>query len=503
MAQPGLVSLVPPLLALVLAVVTRNVLLSLGLGVLLGFMLAAGMNPAAGSLDMLSGVVGQLTEASHLEVATIILVIGGFVGLLERSGGMASFARSMARVVDTPARAQISAWLAGMAIFFTDSGNALILGPMFRPIFASVRLCREKLAFIVDSTSAPVCVLIPFISWGVYIMSLLETGFEPLGVEQTPMTALMSALPFQLYPLLALLTVPLMALLGREYGPMARAQQRFEDSDESPQPTAVASGEARAGAATVLAPLGTVLLVLALLFGVSIVRLGSLPGPQVRQALLAAYLTGTLVCALLLVRRGILGLGRSSRAFVAGVLPMWRIVVILVLAWSLGDVCETLGTGQTLAAVFDRALPIGLLPALLFLAGGVFALSTGSSWGTFALLLPVGLSVAHQTGSSMPIAIAAVLSGGIFGDHCSPVSDTTVLSSMATGCDHAAHVNTQLSYALLTGTTALCGFLVAGFTGWSGTIVLAALLQVALVVLVMRVFGRPHGRTGRRLPGTG
>jgi len=488
LAQPDLLSLVPPLLALVLAVATRNVLLSLGLGVLLGFVVAAGFDPLLGSVEMVRGVAGQLGEASHLEVAAIILVIGGFVRLLERSGGMAAFARSMARVVDTPARAQLSAWLTGLAIFFTDSGNALILGPMFRPIFAGVRICREKLAFIIDSTSAPVCVLIPFISWGVYIMSLLEKGFEPLGLAETPLQALVGALPFQLYPLLALLTVPVMALMGREYGPMARAQRRFLAAGSVRQ-EASRPGEPRVGSATVLAPLGTVMLVLAVLFTFHTMQLGRLPGPQVRQSLLLAYLAGTAVCAVLLARQGIFGPLRSLRVFAGGMPPMLRIVAILLLAWSLGDVCATLGTGETLAAVFDRALPVGLLPATLFALGAVFSLSTGSSWGTFALLLPIAIPVAFETGVPIHLAIAAVLSGGIFGDHCSPVSDTTVLSSMATGCEHAAHVNTQLGYAAVTGAVALLGFVIAGTTGWIGTIGIVAVLQVAVVVGLMRVFG--------------
>jgi Na+/H+ antiporter NhaC len=487
----NVLSLLPPLLALVLAVATRNVLVSLGLGVLLGFVVAAGMDPLAGAANMLVGVPTQLAEASHLQVAIIILVIGGFVRLLERSGGMASFAARVGRVVHTPARAQLSAWLTGLAIFFTDSGNALILGPMFRPVFDRVRVSREKLAFIVDSTSAPVCVLIPFISWGVYIMSLLEEGFEPLGIEQAPLGALMAALPFQIYPLLALATVPLMAVIGREFGPMARAQARGLAQAQAHPPSRAAQHEGPSpGAAVVLAPLGTVLVVLAVMFAVFLARLGTLPGAQVRWSLLAAYGAGTLVAAGLLARAGLLGLRRSGATFLGGTVPMLRIVAILVLAWSLGDVCETIGTGRTMAALFEHSLPSGLLPATLFLAGGAFALSTGSSWGTFALLLPVAIPVAFEAGVPMPIAVAAVLSGGIFGDHCSPVSDTTVLSSMACGCEHAAHVNTQLPYALLTGASATAGFLIAGFTSSYGALAVAASLQVALVVGVMRAWGR-------------
>ena len=311
-----------------------------------------------------------------------------------------------------------------------------------------------------------------------------------MAIDESPLHVLLSALPYQIYPLLALLTVPLMALIGREYGPMARAQRRFLDEEEDAVEVAPSSARPEAGSATVLAPLCTVMLVLAVLFVGYAVWVGSPPGAWVRQSLLAAYLAGTAVCATLLARQGIFGPGRSLGVFAGGMVPMLRIAAILLLAWSLGDVCESLGTGQTLAALFDRALPVGLLPTLLFVVGALFSLSTGSSWGTFALLLPVAIPVAHQTGIPMPLALAAVLSGGIFGDHCSPVSDTTVLSSMATGCEHAAHVNTQLGYAVVTGCSAFVGFVIAGTTGWMGAIAIAAVLQLVLVVGLMRLLGR-------------
>jgi Na+/H+ antiporter NhaC len=488
----GILSIVPPVLALVLAIATRNVILSLGVGVFLGMTIAAGFDPLAGLLDFFElGVMAQLADAANSQVVILIVVIGGFVHLLDRSGGMASFARQMTRYVDTPAKAQLSVWLTGLGIFFTDSGNPLILGPLFRPIFTGLRISREKLAFIIDSTSSPVCVLIPVISWGVYIMSLLEQSFDDLAITTPPLHAHLKTLPYQLYPLAALVTVPLMAALGREWGPMARAQARAEAQVLDTVGEAGENDTPQASGRAILIPLATVFVVLTALFAGFWIQLGSLPGAKVRLALLIAYLAGTVVCGALLSREGIMTAQQTFRTFLRGMGQMVFIVLILLLAWSLGDVCELLDTGSFVARIFDHGLPTGLLPAMVFALGAVFSLSTGSSWGTFALLMPIAIPVAHEAGAPLFVTIAAVLSGGIFGDHCSPVSDTTILSSMATGCAHADHVNTQLAYALVTGGSALAGFVVAGLTGAVWTIAVVLALQVVLTVAFARALGTP------------
>ena len=497
MDQHAIWSVIPPILALVLAVATRNVLVSLGVGVTLGMIIANGFHPWLGLLDFFErGIMAQLADAANAEMVMIIMVIGGFVHLMDRSGGMAAFARRMTRVVDSPRKAQLSAWVTGMVIFFTDSGNSLILGPMFRPIFAGVRVCREKLAFIIDSTSSPVCVLIPIVGWGVYIMTLVEQSLGSLGVTRSPLEACIGALPFQLYPILALATVPVLVATGREYGPMARVQRRYleeaagtEETREAARTDDAGGGEAGAGA--VLLPLATLLLALGGLLIYFTVTLGALPGAKVRLSLLMAYLASTAVAAVVLGRRRVFTASRSFELFLEGMGGMVRIVVILLLAWSLGDVCALLGTGETLAGFFDRGLFPGLIPAAVFVLGAVFSLSTGSSWGTFALMMPIALPMAHQAGMPLEVTIAAVLSGGVFGDHCSPVSDTTVLSSMATGCDHASHVNTQLGYAMVTGLSTLVGFVIVGFTGWWFVLVPALALQVTLTLGLTRLRGVP------------
>ena len=488
MEDPGFLSIVPPLLALALAIATRSVILSLGLGVLLGMILHCDFNPLRGLLAFFEqGIFVQLSQGSNAQVIILIMVIGGFVRLLESSGGMMAFARQVTRWVATKQRAQLAVWGTGLAIFFTDSGNALILGPMFRPIFDRLGICREKLAFLIDSTASPVCVLVPFISWGVYIMGLLEVSFADLGLPHTPLEGFLHALPFQLYPVLALSTVPLLVLSGREWGPMARAQRRLrrEEREEEQTATAATGG----GSRTVLIPLATVLLMLGGCFALFLAQRGRLGGAEVRLVLLLAYLSGAVVCALLLKRAGLQAPAQAFQRFLQGMGGMVYIALILLLAWSLGDVCELLGTGSYVAGIFDRALHPGLLPALVFALGAVFSLATGSSWGTFALLLPIAIPVAQQAGAPLWITIGAALSGGVFGDHCSPVSDTTILSSMSSGCAHADHVNTQIPYAAVTGGVALLGFLAAGLLGWTWILLPALVLQLSLVALLARRFG--------------
>jgi Na+/H+ antiporter NhaC len=260
MTEPSILSLLPSVLTIVVAIVTRKVILSLGIGVFLGMTIVEGFNPVTGLVSVFEkGIFLQFTEGANAQIVVLICVIGGFVRQLDSSGGMLAFAARITRKVSSPAKAQIAVLLTGVAIFFTDSGNSLILGPLFRPVFDKLKICREKLAFILDATSSPVCVLVPFIGWGVYIMSLIDQGYEQVGQKVHSLSELLAALPFQFYPLLALSSVPLFALAGRDFGPMQRAQcRRWEEStedatnDKQPEKTG-------AGATAVILPLVVVL----------------------------------------------------------------------------------------------------------------------------------------------------------------------------------------------------------------------------------------------------
>lgn len=488
MDETSILSIVPPIVTIILAVSTRNVLLSLGLGVLLGMTIHHGFNPIDGVVGVLEdGVFAQVAKQSNAQILILIAVIGGFVHQLDVSGGMRAFANFLARGVKTRAKAQVSVMVAGVAIFFTDSGNPLILGPVFRPIFDRFGICREKLAFIIDATSSPVCVLIPFITWGVYIMSLITEGYAllPDAQEVDAFEALMGALPFQFYPFLALASVIIFTIVGRDFGPMRRAQAAADlktdvDKDADQEP------EQSVSAKVVVLPLLMVFVSMAISLGGYRIMLGELPGGKIRISLVISYLLGAMVCAWMSNRETGTAFAKSWQHFMSGMQRMLPILLILIFAWSLGDVCRLLDTSGYLASLIGQDLPPGLLPPILFLLGGLISLATGSSYGTFAILMPIAMSLSHTLGAPMSVTIAAVLSGGVLGDHASPISDTTILSSMATGCAHADHVNTQLPYALLTGLAALVAFVVAGQTGSGWSIVAGFLVLVILVVAVTR-----------------
>ena len=491
MEEFGVWSVFPAFVALLLAITTRNVILSLVVGVFGGMIIYNGLNPFKGLVDFIElGPFAQLAKESNARVIIIICIIGGFVYLLEKSGGMKSFAKRITSLVDTPVKAQFSVWLAGMAIFFTDSGNSLILGPMFRPIFNRLKVCREKLAFIIDSTSSPVCVLIPVISWGIYIMSLIEQSYSPLSITESSLNAFVKALPFQFYPILAIITVPILALTRKEYGPMAKFQLRAINQEEDPgEASLIDSHEKQAGARAVFIPLGTMLVVAFSLFAYFFLINGSLPGKKIQTSLVIAYLSGTIVCASLLKKQNVFPLKESFQIFIKGISRVVFILIVLLLAWSMGDVCKLLHTGDYIATFFGDYINPGLLPSIIFLIGAVISLSTGSSWGTFALLMPIAIPVAHGINSPMYVAIAAVLSGGMFGDHSSPISDTTILSSMSSGCEHTDHVNSQLPYACVTGMAALFMFILAGYTNNPYSILAGIVLQITLILLITRCIG--------------
>ncbi len=458
MQDYGWLSLAPPVLTVLLAIWSRNILVSLGFGVFCGSLILSGYNPLAATLDMIEErIFVQISIPSNIQIIFTMMAIGGFIRLLDISGGARAFARSMTRLVSSPGRAQLSAWLSGLAIFFTDSGNALIIGPLFRPVFREFRICREKLAWILDSTASPICILVPFIGWGAYIMGLIEQAYLENGMAVNSLSVLIDVIPYQFYALLTLLSVPLVILTGRDFGLMARAQAREPASiDETEEPTETPPLSLFAVPITVLLGLiGTLLGWYAFT--------GDMSSIHVRSTLTIAYVCASIACAWLLFRHRGVSMNDSLNTFIKGTESMVFVVAILILAWSLGSVIKDLGTAQTLSRLVSDGMSPALLPAAVFALGAVVSLATGSSWGTFAILMALAVPVADHTGASMILTIAAVLSGGLFGDHTSPISDTTVLASIGADCPHIDHVSTQFSYALLTGSIVLLCYIIAGY----------------------------------------
>ncbi len=533
---PGWFSLLPPFLAIALALIFREVIVSLFAGIWLGAFFVAGLNPFAALFRAIDTyITPALTDPGNASIAVFSLMLGGMVGLMGRSGGTRGIVEAVAPLATNRRRGQLATFGAGLAIFFDDYANTLIVGNTLRPITDRLRISREKLAYLVDSTAAPVAAIMFVSTWAGYQMSLIDSGLAQAATQvaaedpslaaalnaASPFSVFISAIPYMFYPILALVMVFLVAATGRDIGPMAAAERRAAAGDGLHRPGAMLLADTGADLLepkegtpsrwqNAAIPVLTVILVVIL--GLYFDGRSSLGGSggiadilgaaDPFKALLWGSLVGVLVAAALPVGQGVLKMQEAIQAWLGGLRAMLLAVVILVLAWSLGDVTEAVGTAQYATYVLDDiGFPFRLLPFAVFVTAAVIAFATGTSWATMAILLPVVIPAAVDLATQDGVfvfgsgaehtvvigTISSVLAGAIFGDHCSPISDTTVMSSMASGSDHVDHVRTQLPYALLVaGVGMLLGDIPTAFgMPWIVTYVLGA----AILYLVLRFFG--------------
>ena len=495
---PGWFSLLPPLLAIVLALIFREVITALFAGVWLGALAVAGFHPVEATWRLVDTfVVPALGDVAsgHTQVVVFTLLLGGMVGIVSRNGGTAGVVAAVTPLARSRRRGKITTFIAGTAVFFDDYANCLIVGNTMRPVTDRLRISREKVAYLVDSTAAPVAALVPISTWVGYEMSLIADGLR-IAVEQTPsaaealvgaspLTVFIETIPYRFYPLLALLFVVMTSVMNRDWGPMAQAELRAARGAGLHRPGAQLTTDTEAGALeaqpgvpqrwwNAALPL---LIVVAVVLGGLYVTGRSGAGPDASlidvfgaadpfATLLWGSLAGCLGAGVLTVGQRLLSLRDTIESWLAGMRAMMIAVVVLVLAWSLGSVTELVGTAAYLTQILEGNIALPLLPWLVFVVAAAMSFATGTSWGTMAILLPLviplavslGGGVGFDGGSQYTIllgTISSVLAGGIFGDHCSPISDTTVLSSTATACDHVDHVRTQLPYALLVAVPAM------------------------------------------------
>lgn len=492
----GFLSLLPPIVAVVMAIRSKNVILSLFCGGFVGALILVGGNPFLATKSIIGDYFFvQLTDSYNAGVIVLVIFIGGFIRLMERSGGAQAFSRSVYQYVNTGLKAQLCAWLGGILIFFSDLGTPLLVGPVFRPLFDKLRISREKLAWILDSTSSPVAILIPFIGWGVYIMGLIQAEFENLNIALSDYSTFVEAIPFQIYAILAIIMIPLVAFTKKDFSQMKKAEAEaasreysFDDGLQEQSGEKVGSHSvSNARPVMVIVP---ILVVFATLF-ITLAPLGfpfrKVDGNAFRVALTMGYFYGALVLMAFMLIFKVKTFRDTFRIYVDGMKGMTDVAVTLVLAWSLGSMISGLGTADFIVnGLKSINFMGGLVPAAIFIFGAFVSFSTGSSWGTFAIMMPLAIPMAHAFGIPYAIAVGAVLSGGLFGDHCSPISDTTILSSTGAECDLVDHVKTQLPYACVNGVIAFVTFIFAGFTKSP----LAVVLAVVLLLAVMMVWGR-------------
>lgn len=466
----GFLSIVPIIITLGIAVWMQNVIIGLFSGVFIGTLLLNGFNPIMTISLMVSDYfVPQMLSPGNSGILVLMCFIGGFVALVEKSGGAVAFATKMTHIITNRFKAQIATWLTGIMIFFSDLGTPLIVGPIYRPIIDKLKISRVKLAWIIDTTASPVAVLVPFIGWGVYSMGLIEKQYIELDITEPAFDAYVSAIPFQFYSIFAIFMVPFVAFSGYEFGPMARAEQKAQSDevleDDSGLEISDTMAHANAKAIFVWLPL---LVMIGVLFFL-LVPLGfpmkSVPSLAFRGALSSAYFFSAMTLIVLMLIYGVKSFKESMVIYFAGVSKMTSVLIILVLAWSLSSIGKNLGTPEYIISLAQGNFAPYLVPVVAFLFGAVMSFATGSSWGTYAIMMPLIIAVAHALGAPMHVSIGAVLSGGMFGDHCSPISDTTILSASGAGCSQFDHVRTQLPYELFNGSICIVSYIVAGLTG--------------------------------------
>jgi tetracycline resistance efflux pump len=465
--EPSFLSLLPPLLAIVLALWTRQVYLSLAAGVWIGWTILNGWNPLAGLGGGIEALIGVLGDPRSARVLLFTLIIGALIATVEAGGGVRGFVNWVEhhRTVAGPRGARMLAFLVGVVIFIESNITVLVAGAVSRPLFDRFRRSREMLAYLIDTTSASICILIPLNAWGAYILALLEDQGVP-----DPLGTFVMAIPLNFYALAAVLLAGTVAFTGWSIGPMARAEQRaqagqlFSEGDVPavdeealvPPPTTRIPPRAF----NMLVPLATMVLMMPL--GLWITGGGDIRAGNGSMSVLWAVLSGLAVAWVLLLAQRALSIDQLTRTGLRGGGGMLGLALVLLLALALGGVARTMGAGEYVAQLVAGTFPPFVLLPLVFLTGAFISFATGTSWGTFAIMIPLAVPAAVALGLPPAPFLAAALSGGIFGDHSSPISDTTVVASLAAATDHIAHVRTQLPYALMAGGVAIIGFAIVG-----------------------------------------
>ena len=507
MENYGLISLIPPLLAIILAWWSKEVIISLFLGVFSGAFILAGYNPIAGFVNTLDKyMLGSLADSWNAGIIIFLLSMGGMIGIINRAGGVIAIGEYVAKKAKSIKNTLLVTWSMGVLIFFDDYANTLIVGNTMRPITDRMNVSREKLSFIVDLTAAAVSSIVPISTWIAFEVGVIKDGFDSLGIEASAYTTFVKTIPFRYYSIFALLFALIIIYTMKDFGPMYTAEHRARTTGESlrPNSTPMVSKELEEiekpeGASfTIFDAFSPIVVVIAVtLFGLWYNGGGMSPDVSIQSAfgdadasvvLLWASFAGGFTAGITALFKRILDISDVVDSWIDGAKSMFIATMILILAWSIGGITDDLGTANFLVGLLEGNLPGFLIPVLLFIISAFIAFTIGSSWGTVAIVMPLAIPLAFNIASPMLPAIGAVLTAAVMGDHCSPISDTTIMSSTASAVDHIDHVSTQLPYALtVAAVAAVFGFLPAGF-GISPLISLP--VGIIVLYIIVNIFGK-------------
>lgn len=492
MESYGFWSILPPTLAIILAIRTKQVFISLLLGIWVGWIILSGGNPLVGTFNTVQALVDVFKDAGNTRTIMFSCLVGALIVFVQKSGGTEGFIKIVhAFLINFEKKnagksrilVQLMAMLTGALVFVETSINILTVGSIYRPITDDLKIPREKLAYIAHSMSPTICVLIPLNAWGAYIMGLLAAqGFE------NPFQTLVSAFPFNFYPMIAIALIAFFIISKKDFGPMKKAEDRtrlegklMNDNAKPLLSTDILACEKKEGvkarAINMLMPIAIMVLMMPImlvitgmpnvknadslgLFQLIIQSIGLGSGST---SVLTAVITSLLVSIISFRIQNIFKIQESIDLVINGISALIPLALLMLLAFTIGGVCKELKTGIYIASLTKAWLTPSLVPLIIFIVGCIVAFATGTSWGTFAIMIPIGVPMAQTLGADVSLTIAAALGGGVFGDNCSPISDTTLITSMACASDLIDHVKTQLPYAILAGLITAVLYTILGF----------------------------------------
>ncbi|ASO04031.1 Na+/H+ antiporter NhaC family protein [Arenibacter algicola] len=485
----GFLSILPPVIAIILALRTKQVYIALLFGIWFSWIIINDFNFLTGTLAAIEGLVDVFKSPGNTRTIMFSALVGALLLFIQYSKGVEGFINELNKVIAyfenkqsgySRVVVQLMAMITGIVLFVETSISSLTVGTLYRPVFDKLKIPREKLAYIADSSSAPSSILIPFNAWGAFIMGLLLTQ----GIEN-PFSTMLSSIAYNFYPILAIAIVFVVIVTKKDIGSMAKAEKRTRETGKLLSDTAqpmlsseVTSYGAKEGikakAYNMIVPLATMVFMMPINLAYTgwdaVEDSGSFTDHLFKaigqgsgsSSVLYAVLTAILVAMVMYRSQKIMKTKEMIDLVLKGISELMPLALLMLLAFAIGDACNALGTGQFVANWSKDWLSPAFLPAVIFVISSFIAFSTGTSWGTFAIMMAIAIPMAEIHGAPLALVVAATLGGGVFGDHCSPISDTSIISSMASASDHIDHVNTQLPYALIGGLITVTLYVILG-----------------------------------------
>ena len=495
-------SLVPAIVAILLALITKEVYSSLFIGIVAGGLLYSSFNISAAMEHIfVDGMIGQLSDSWNVGILVFLVILGSMVMLMNRAGGSSAFGKWAATHVKTKAGAQVATIVLGIMIFIDDYFNCLTVGSVMRPLTDKQGISREKLAYLIDATAAPICIIAPISSWAAAVTGFVD-GANGLSL-------FVRAIPYNFYALLTLVMMFAITYMNFDYGPMQKVELKhmadaaekkkkkaaasLTGSEDQPHPPVAQNGKV----IHLLLPI--IALIICCVIGM-IYTGGFFEGASFIDAfsnsdasvgLVYGSVVALIITIVFYLCTKVLSFSECMNAIPEGFKSMVPAILVLTFAWTLKSMTDSLGAaeyvGGLVANVADNHALMSLLPALVFLVGIFLAFATGTSWGTFGILIPIVVNVfgGNINNELMIIAISACMAGAVCGDHCSPISDTTIMASAGAQCDHIRHVSTQLPYAFTVAGVSLVSYIISGFVrNWAICLLIGIILMIGTLIVI-------------------